>query len=120
MEVFADWAKKTNSRFKLRGRKVWPGSGVGGGGGGGARRRLPCGCWLSTCWVTQVVLLMDNASSHAIPGMAFGEMEGLKTLEFSNMLVVFLPPNTTSAVQPMDQGIIAAFKLRYKRKLLAW
>ena len=32
---------------------------------------------------------------------------------------VFLPPNTTAAIQPMDQGILDSCKCRYKRKLLA-
>jgi len=27
--------------------------------------------------------------------------------------VVFLPPNTTSLIQPVDQGVIAAFKYNY-------
>lgn len=30
----------------------------------------------------------------------------------------FLPPNTTSKLQPMDQGIIQALRLGYRKKQL--
>lgn len=35
-----------------------------------------------------------------------------------NVRVEFLPPNTTSRVQPLDAGIIAWVKAKYKRRLL--
>lgn len=54
-----------------------------------------------------VLLLMDNAPSHIIP-------------ELTNVKVHFLPPTTTSHLQPLDAGIIAAFKARYRRQQLQW
>lgn len=54
----------------------------------------------------RALLLIDNCSAH-------GTVESLPSL--SNVRVVFLPPNCTSKIQPMDAGIIAALKLRYKR-----
>jgi hypothetical protein len=51
----------------------------------------------------QVLLLLDNAPTHMV-----------KNLALSNVQVTFLPPNTTSRIQPMDAGIIAAFKKRYR------
>lgn len=54
----------------------------------------------------KVVLLLDNCSAH-------GRMESLPEME--NVRVVFLPPNTTSKVQPMDAGIIASMKVKYRR-----
>ena len=36
------------------------------------------------------------------------------------MILVFLPPIVTSVVQPLDQGLIASFKIQYKKKLLWW
>ncbi|KFD60475.1 hypothetical protein M514_27355, partial [Trichuris suis] len=35
-----------------------------------------------------------------------------------NVKVVYLPPNTTSLIQPMDQGVIAAFEKYYLRRTL--
>lgn len=34
-------------------------------------------------------------------------------LEHPNVEFCFLPPNTTSLIQPLDQGIIATFKTHY-------
>lgn len=41
-----------------------------------------------------VLLLLDNAPSH------------LHDLKLSNVRLVYLPANTTSKLQPLDQGII--------------
>ena len=49
------------------------------------------------------LLLLDNALGH-LPFM--GDFH-------PNVKVVHLPPNTTSLIQPMDQGVIATFKKYY-------
>lgn len=49
---------------------------------------------------------MDNCSAH-------GQQYSLPKLQ--NVEFIFLPPNTTSKVQPMDAGIIRAMKLRYRK-----
>lgn len=67
-----------------------------------------------------IVMLMDNASSHDIPSVSATEQHGLQTIKLTNVLVVFLPANTTSHVQPLDAGIIAAFKAHYKAHMLRW
>lgn len=54
----------------------------------------------------KAVLLIDNCSAH-------GDIELLPTL--LRMLVIFLPKNTTSRLQPLDAGVIASIKKRYKR-----
>ncbi|GFX72965.1 tigger transposable element-derived protein 1 [Trichonephila clavipes] len=68
--------------------------------------------WFNNCFVPEVeaymkeksldfkVLIVDNAASHL-------------QLEHPNVQLVFLPPNTTSLIQPLDQGIIATFKKYY-------
>ncbi len=53
-----------------------------------------------------IVLLIDNAPSHP------------KDLHFSNIKLIFLPANTTSVLQPLDQGIIMAIKRHYRKRQL--
>lgn len=50
----------------------------------------------------KIVLFVDNASCH-------------KTPHLTNIVVQFLPPNTTALIQPLDQGIISAFKAYYRQ-----
>ena len=56
----------------------------------------------------KALLLLDNAPGHP-PNL---------TLEYPHIKVVFLPSNTTSLIQPMDQGIISTFKTYYLRQVL--
>ncbi len=51
----------------------------------------------------RVLLLLDNCTSHK-----------LENLTLENVEVYFLPPNTTSKLQPMDSGIIMSFKKHYR------
>jgi hypothetical protein len=63
-------------------------------------------------------MISDNASSNVVSSTKVGKSCGFSTLELSNMTLILLPPNVTSVVQPLDQGIIASFKIQYKKKLL--
>ncbi|XP_028658970.1 tigger transposable element-derived protein 1-like [Erpetoichthys calabaricus] len=76
--------------------------------------------WFHQCFIPQVkaylaekgmpfkvLLIMDNAGGHATD------------LSYSGVQIEFLPPNTTSLIQPMDQGVIRAFKTLYTRNALA-
>ena len=58
----------------------------------------------------RVLLLLDSFSAHSAALRTLTENNTLK-----NIRVEFLPPNCTSVYQPLDQGIIANFKLLYRR-----
>ena len=60
-------------------------------------------------------MILDIASSHVVSFAKVGKFCGFSTLKLSNMTLVFLPPNVTIVVQPMDQGIIKSFKIQYKK-----
>ena len=53
----------------------------------------------------KILLIVDNAPPHC-------------HLTLSNVNIVFYPANCTSEIQPMDQGIIKAFKSFYKFQLV--
>jgi hypothetical protein len=52
----------------------------------------------------KIALILDNCSSHPF-------------ITLSNIKLIFLPPNTTSVLQPMDMGVIHALKCKYRVKL---
>ena len=56
---------------------------------------------LSNC---HILYVCDSASSHQV-------------CEYSHIKFLMLPPNATSIMQPLDQGIIFSAKRRYKKKL---
>ena len=55
----------------------------------------------------RVILIVDNATCH-------------KFTPLTNVKLVFLPPNTTSLIQPLDQGIIRAFKCHYRTAVMRY
>ncbi|CAI5486367.1 unnamed protein product [Closterium sp. Naga37s-1] len=67
-----------------------------------------------------IAVLLDNASSHMLRSEhAWSEIVcGMRTTCLSNVRLVFLPPNTTAFTQPLDQGIIATAKARYRQHWL--
>lgn len=56
----------------------------------------------------KAILTLDNAGSHP-------DEEELKCGEIR---ALFLPPNVTSLIQPMDQGVFECLKKKYRRRLL--
>ena len=88
---------------------------------------LPCRyrsqkkCWMDSTlfeeWVREldvkcqkenrkIALIIDNCPAY--PTIA----------DLSDVKLIFLPPNTTSVSQPMDQGIIKCLKAFYRRRLV--
>jgi hypothetical protein len=55
-----------------------------------------------------VVLFMDNCSCHLMDKV------------YSNVKIVYFPPLTTSALQPLDQGIISSFKAFYRKIMISF
>lgn len=60
----------------------------------------------------QVLLLVDNCSCHQ-KAADIAKSKG----HIPNITVDYLSKNSTSVTQPLDAGIIAVFKLRYKEYL---
>ena len=54
----------------------------------------------------KIVLIIDNCPAHP-------NVHNLKAIQ-----LVFLPPNTTSKIQPMDQGVIRALKAFYRTNVV--
>jgi len=54
----------------------------------------------------KVLLFLDNAPVHP------------PDVELKNITMKFFPPNTTSKIQPLDQGLIKVFKTFYRKQLV--
>ena len=58
----------------------------------------------------KALLILDNCSAHPEEDVLMSD-DGL-------VIAKFLPPNVTSLIQPMNQGVLESMKRRYKRSLL--
>ena len=54
----------------------------------------------------KVALLIDNCPAHP------------ETKNLTNMNLIFVPPDTTSILQTMDQGVIRSLKAHYRKKVV--
>ena len=62
----------------------------------------------------KVLLLMDDFSAHV------AAVEALQMRPLQNTDICWLPPNATSKVQPLDQGIIRTWKAYYRKQWLVY
>ena len=53
----------------------------------------------------KIALIIDNCTAH-------------KFVPLSNVKLIFLPPNATSRLQPMDMGVIHTLKAHYRQRLV--
>ena len=53
-------------------------------------------------FILHILLYIDNCTAHP-------------KVHLSNIKLIFLPPNTTSQLQPLDAGIIQAVKMIYRK-----
>ena len=58
----------------------------------------------------RALLLLDNAPAHPAAAQLVAENGRIR--------VMYLPPNTTALIQPMDQGVIVSAKRHYRRRFL--
>lgn len=54
----------------------------------------------------KALLIIDNCRAHP-------------SIKVDDINTIFLPPNVTSLIQPLDQGILEAMKRRYKIRLVS-
>lgn len=59
-----------------------------------------------------IVLIIDGAGCHG------SKQDYENEHRLSNINLIFLPPNCTAKMQPLDQGIIRSFKAHYRRKII--
>ncbi|GBN33957.1 hypothetical protein AVEN_146058-1 [Araneus ventricosus] len=57
----------------------------------------------------KAILLMDNAPAQ----------KDVETLKSEYITCLFMPPNTTAVLKPMDQGVIKSMNQRYRKQLLS-
>lgn len=71
--------------------------------------------WFNNCFLPEVKIYMEQKALEFKVLLILDNAPGHLHLEHNNVKIVFLPPNTTSIIQPLDQGIISTFKKYYIR-----
>lgn len=72
--------------------------------------------WFYNCFIPEVKRYMNDKGMPFKIFLLIDNAPGHPVLEHPNVKVIFLPPNTTALIQPLDQGIIATFKTYYIKR----
>jgi len=64
----------------------------------------------------KIILITDNFPSHPHPNSPPDNYEGPIPPTLTHLKLLYLPPNSASKLQPLDQGIIALFKAAYRHQ----
>lgn len=72
--------------------------------------------WFNKCFIPEVRCYMEDKNLEFKVLLILDNAPGHPVLEHPNVQICFLPPNTTSLIQPLDQGIIATFKTHYTKQ----
>ncbi|XP_055585228.1 tigger transposable element-derived protein 1-like [Uranotaenia lowii] len=69
--------------------------------------------WFEEMFIPEAQAYLETKGEEFHAFLIVDNVPGHPPLEYPNVKVIFLPPNTTSLIQPLDQGIIANFKKLY-------
>ena len=77
--------------------------------------------WMNTRifteWIHEIDLAMRKQKRHILMFLDNAPVHP-PDVQLENIKLKFFPPNTTAKIQPLDQGIIRAFKAYYRRYLV--
>jgi predicted DNA-binding protein (UPF0251 family) len=64
-------------------------------------------------------LVLDSCTAHVAAAHGLNPSGSLQTgFSFESMVLLFLPPCSSGDAQPLQQGILRSFKLRFRREML--
>jgi len=76
--------------------------------------------WFHQCFIPEVKVYLEKEGLPLKFSLIIDNAPGLLqsiSIEDENVQVTFLPPNTTSLLQPLDQDIISCVKASYARQV---
>ncbi|CAF4361639.1 unnamed protein product, partial [Rotaria magnacalcarata] len=74
-------------------------------------------CKIFTEWLQDLDLIMRKQKRHILLFLDNAPVHP-PDVQLENIKLDFFPPNTTAKIQPIDQGVIRAFKAYYRRHLV--